>query len=657
MAALAAGLIGVGAGLLPGTASAGLILEPQHAAAPPAGPERDPSASEALYARTHRSQACLKAGSVAGWLETPSSGPLARMSLAARDAIVSFYRARDDRPAWACADGSLQRAVAIGDAFADAWRHGLEPGFYFDDHMRSLLAAKGQEDLAELDVHLTASLLLYASHVTRGRRVPDRDQAEGFLPGLLDDRVAMLERLAAAPDLRTAIAGLMPSDPAYERMRRTLALYRSIARNGGWPRVPEDGDMLEPGDRDARVAALRLRLKVSGDLDAVADLPLFVPDDPEGMEAEGPVGGAATSQWGGSGLTDSRAASRISETAQPEARSAATEQARSPEVALEPAAPDPFDPDVYGRRLELAVRHFQARHGLTVDGIVGPGTLGQLNVTAAQRADQIALNMERVRWRTARPARRIDVNIPAFHLEVLEESRPVLDMKVIVGRTVRQTPLIAGQLRYLVLNPFWNVPRLIARKDIARAMQRDPGYVSERGIRVLTGWGDTARYVDPRHVDWSAARRGTFPYRLRQDPGPRNSLGRIKFMMPNPHAIYLHDTPDRHLFGKDRRSFSSGCIRVEDPMALAIHLLAGAEDAKDNPWDRDRIEAEIATGRNRSVALPKSMPVFLDYITAWVDEDGHTVQFREDLYRRDHPLAVALAEATPAPKQTQLSAR
>jgi len=644
-------------GLLSGSASAGLILEPQHAAAPPAGPERDPSAGEALYARTHRSQACLKAGSVAGWLETPSSGPLARMSVAARDAIISFYRARDDRPAWACADGSLQRAVAIGDAFADAWRHGLEPGFYFDDHMRSLLAAKGEQDLAELDVHLTASLLLYASHVTRGRRVPDRDQAEGFLPGLLDDRVAMLDRLAAASDLRDAIAGLMPSDPAYERMRRTLALYRSIARNGGWPRVTEGDEMLEPGDRDARVAALRLRLKVSGDLDAVADLPLFVPEDSGGA---GPGGAAAAGPDDGtshSGDPDSGKGDHVAIAPPADARPEGQGQARPSASTPDPAEPEPFDPDVYDRRLELAVRHFQSRHGLTVDGIVGPGTLGQLNVTAAQRADQLALNMERIRWRTARPARRIDVNIPAFHLEVLDENRPVLGMKVIVGRTVRQTPLIAGQLRYLVLNPFWNVPRLIARKDIARAMQRDPGYLSARGIRVLSGWGDTARYVDPRYIDWSAARRGSFPYRLRQDPGPRNSLGRIKFMMPNPHAIYLHDTPDRHLFDKDRRSFSSGCIRVEDPMALAIHLLAGAEDAKDKPWDQERIEAVIATGRNRSVALPKSMPVFLDYITAWVDEDGHTVQFREDLYRRDRPLAVALAEATPAPKQTQLSAR
>lgn len=324
-----------------------------------------------------------------------------------------------------------------------------------------------------------------------------------------------------------------------------------------------------------------------------------------------------------------------------------------------PARPGATDPallsDSYDSRLELAVRHFQTRHGLAVDGIVGPNTLAQLNVTATSRADQLALNMERMRWRATRPARRIEVNIPDFTLAVIEDGRTTLSMKVIVGRTARQTPLIASTLRHLVLNPYWNVPHLIARKDIAGAMTRDPAYATDRGIRVLTGWGDTARRVDPADVDWDkAAQSGHFPYRLRQDPGPRNSLGRIKFMMPNRHAIYLHDTPDRHLFDRDRRSYSSGCIRVEDPTALALHLLAGGTG---KPWTRARLAAAIARGHNQPVALPQAMPVYLDYITAWVHRDGHTVQFRDDLYRRDGPLAVTLAKATPGSKATQISAR
>ena len=372
------------------------------------------------------------------------------MGVAAREAILEFYKARDYRPAWACADGSLQRAVAIEDAFAGAWRHGLEPGYYFDDHMRSLLAAKGREDLAEVDVHLTASLLLYASHVVRGRRVPDRKQAEGFLPGLLADRAAMLERLVSASNLRAEIAALMPADPAYDRMRMTLALYRGIARNGGWPQVPAGEEMLRPGARDARVPSLRTRLKVSGDVDAVATLPLFALD-PEQDNGKGEA---------------------VSSDVSTEAKATPP---KGPEETAEPGT-EPADPQVYDKRLELAVRHFQRRHGLTEDGIVGPGTLGQLNVTAAERADQIALNMERMRWRTTRPDRRIEVNIPAFRLAVIAGGRESLTMKVIVGKTARPTPLIAGKLRYLVLNPYWNVPHLIARKDIARAMSRNPNY-------------------------------------------------------------------------------------------------------------------------------------------------------------------------------------
>jgi murein L,D-transpeptidase YcbB/YkuD len=293
--------------------------------------------------------------------------------------------------------------------------------------------------------------------------------------------------------------------------------------------------------------------------------------------------------------------------------------------------------ELFDAPLEAAVRRFQARHGLDVDGAVGRQTRLALNTPASARVGQIVANLERRRWLGEAPGRRqVRVNVAAFTLEAVEGPEVALRMRVIVGRPYRPTPEFADRIRYLVLNPYWEVPPKLAVQDKLPLIRRDPGYLAREHMRVLRGWGEQARELDPAQIDWWRVKT-PLPFRLRQDPGPWNALGRIKFMFPNVHDVYLHDTPARELFAHAERGFSSGCIRVEQPLALADWLLAD-----DPQWSPQALRAAIDSGQTRTVNLRQPVPVYLLYWTAWVDGDG-VVQFRRDIYERDAPLAAALA--------------
>lgn len=305
-------------------------------------------------------------------------------------------------------------------------------------------------------------------------------------------------------------------------------------------------------------------------------------------------------------------------------------------AATEEMAPT-AEEDLFDEELALAVRSFQQRHGLAVDTKVGPRTLEALRVPAATRAAQIVLNLERWRWLPRTLGERfILVNIPSYSLHVFEGREQVMTMRVIVGRPYRRTPVFSDLVRYLVLNPTWEVPRSIAVLDELPLIRKDPGFLARMGFRVLTGWGADERVVDPARVDWSALGPGNFPYRLRQEPGPYNALGRIKFMFPNTFNVYLHDTPSRQLFDAAQRDFSSGCIRIDRPLDLAEYVLRG-----DPRWTRTALEATIAGGRTETVPLPSPLPIHLQYWTAWADANG-TMHFRRDLYGRDARLEAAL---------------
>jgi len=288
------------------------------------------------------------------------------------------------------------------------------------------------------------------------------------------------------------------------------------------------------------------------------------------------------------------------------------------------------------RPLEEAIRRFQDRHGLAVDGRVGPATRAALNVPVDQRIAQLRVNLERARWVfRLDPTDVIDVDIAGFSVERRQRGAVTWQSRAIVGQPFRQTPVFADTIRYIEFNPTWTVPRSILTKDIIPKIRRNPEYLAEQGFYVLDRDGTRV----PLEVATLAALEGSsFPWTLIQRPGPLNALGRMKFMFPNQFAVYLHDTPSRGLFGQPARTFSSGCIRVEDPFGLAELLLA-----PNGAWDRARIEAVIATGETVRVDLARPMPVRLLYRTADIGAAG-AVLFRDDVYDRDPPLLFALDE-------------
>jgi murein L,D-transpeptidase YcbB/YkuD len=282
----------------------------------------------------------------------------------------------------------------------------------------------------------------------------------------------------------------------------------------------------------------------------------------------------------------------------------------------------------FDAELDEAVRVFQERHGLGADGIVGPATLAALNVPVDVRIDQIRLNLERGRWVFGNLAPRfLVVNIASFQVFLVEHDVPVWSARTVVGRYYRQTPVFRGELEYLVLNPTWTIPPTILREDIVPNAKREPDYLRKMGIDVLTRDG---RPVDQSTLDWSRLTPRTFPYVLEQRAGPQNLLGRLKFIFPNPFFVFLHDTPQKSLFGAAQRTFSSGCIRVEDALVL-----------DDPSWTSARLEAEIATGRTQTVHLATPLPVLVLYWTASVDARGR-VRFLPDVYERDQRLLAAL---------------
>jgi murein L,D-transpeptidase YcbB/YkuD len=281
-----------------------------------------------------------------------------------------------------------------------------------------------------------------------------------------------------------------------------------------------------------------------------------------------------------------------------------------------------------------AVRRFQKRHGLPETGTVNAATLAALNVPVSERIRQIELNLERWRWMPDDfGSRYILVNIPSYKMQVFEENKPVLESKVVVGRQERQTPTFTANMAYLVLSPKWYVPRSIAVKDKLPQLKRSPYALARQGIRVYNSAG---QQINPGSVNWGAVSAGNFNYQLRQDAGPRNALGGIKFMFPNPYSIYLHDTPSRELFSRNQRTYSSGCIRISNPVELAEYLLK-----HDPKWNKDTIKTASTSGKQRVVQLPEEVPVYLLYWTAWVDSEG-LLHFRDDIYKRDKPLVRAL---------------
>jgi murein L,D-transpeptidase YcbB/YkuD len=297
----------------------------------------------------------------------------------------------------------------------------------------------------------------------------------------------------------------------------------------------------------------------------------------------------------------------------------------------------PHKKDVFDASLERALIRFQRRHGQDADGVLGKETVKVLNIPVEFKVRQIRVNMERCRWLPADLGpTHIFVNVPDFHLDVIENGKTILDMKVVVGRKLRRTPVFSSVMNQIVLNPSWSVPKTIATKDILDHIREEPDYLEKNGFQVFSGYETNAPLVDSKTVDWSLYNEKNLPFHFYQKPGPTNALGKIKFLFPNRFDVYLHDTSSRELFQKRVRDFSSGCIRIEKPIDLALFLLG-------DKWSKNDLTNALKKGTEQYISIDKKMPVHLLYWTAWVD-DQDNVQFRDDIYSRDKPLDEAIHE-------------
>ena len=336
---------------------------------------------------------------------------------------------------------------------------------------------------------------------------------------------------------------------------QAIKAYDGIVARGGWPTVPQAGD-LHVGVRNPSLVPLRQRLAASGDL------------DPSAVAA---------------------------------------------------------DNDIYDSYVEEAVRRFQARHGLTIDGVVRGSTLAAMNISAPMRRDQLKVNIERLKTLTTNLGPRyVVVNIPAARVEAIENGVAVQRHTAVVGKPDRPSPDINSKIVQVNFNPFWTVPVSIVRKDLIPLMQDKPDYLTDNHIRIYDG---QHREVLPSQINWYSEE--AVHYTFREDPGDHNSLGRIRINFPSQYGVYMHDTPLKNLFGGDFRYDSSGCCRVQNVQELVGWLLDGTKG-----WGADHIDSAIKSGEQVNVNLTKPIPLHWVYVTAWSASDG-VVQFREDIYNRD----------------------
>jgi len=394
------------------------------------------------------------------------------------------------------------------------------------------------------------------------------------------------------------IASLAPAHPQYATMHQSL--LQLVADTRPWPQL-RGTTTLRPGQWSSDVPALREILRRSGEADAGPKIAL-PGDDPQSVVVS---------------------------------PSAPVQKKKSAVPADKPAA--------YDRELVAAVKAFQTAQGLGADGVIGQSTRDWLNVSPAQRAGVLALNIQRLRLLPGTLSTGIMVNIPAYSLVYYQNGSEVLASRVIVGRPDRKTPMMSSALNNVVVNPPWNVPPTLARKDILPKLWNDPGYLERHGYTVMRGWNSN-QTIDPYQVDWSTITASNLPFRFQQAPGERNSLGRYKFNMPSSDAIYLHDTPNHNLFQKDTRALSSGCVRVNKASELANMLLGDAG------WNNTRISDALKEGNTRYVNIRQNIPVNLYYLTAFVGADGRT-QYRTDIYNYD---LTARSGAQILPKAEQL---
>lgn len=283
----------------------------------------------------------------------------------------------------------------------------------------------------------------------------------------------------------------------------------------------------------------------------------------------------------------------------------------------------------YDEKLSEAISRFQKRHGLDESGLIDDSTERELQVPLEERLKKLVINMERLKWLPEFGEDYIMVNIPEYRMKLYEKGKKQIDMKAIVGTEMNPTPVMNEEMSYIVINPTWTVPTSISSKEFLPKIKDDKDFFEKNHFLLYESWTKDAELLDPEDVDWDDYSEDDFPFKIVQKPGTHNALGHIQFMMPNNQAIYLHDTPADYLFDNDDRTFSHGCVRLEQPFELAEYLLK-----YNNDWNVDSMQNALQEEEPVNVTLPEKWPVFLLYQTAWIDEDG-LLNFRDDVYEFD----------------------
>lgn len=492
-----------------------------------------------------------------------------------RDTLaVQGYAAQGYKPIWTTGDGALtDDGKVLLDVLADAADHALPVAKYGSAALKARAATAGS-DPAGYEADLSRAFLTYAKDVGSGLLEPRNVDRELHVFPEREDPRDLIAGAAKTTDMAAYLDGLAPNDPIYRRLVERYAAFRTMASTAIWGQPVAKGRTMRPGERSKRIAQARARLTAMGDLDPnVYDAPTSAARAADGTKV-----------------------------------AAADVTTDAPVLA--------FEPTLFDDHMVTALQSFQARHGLNLDGVIGPATLEQINVSPSTRAEQIAVNLERMRWKNRDLGNRyILVNLAGFTMDVMVNGKSDFSQRVVVGKARKhRTPEFSDEMTHMIINPSWYVPTSIARDEILPKLEKDPDYMVNRNMRMVNG-------------------------RIIQAPGRRNALGTVKFMFPNRFAIYLHDTPSKKLFQRDVRAYSHGCVRVERPHDFAEYLLTGQYD---DP--RGYFNSVLNRGRERRINLDRPLPVHLTYRSAWIDENG-VEQFRGDIYGRDRKIATALKNA------------
>lgn len=562
--------------------------------------------------------------------------------------VQTFYDDRNYEVAWVDdAGGSPHpspQAVAFIQAFQDAAKKGLDPEDFNASKWAVLVAklpGKNDDDIVQFDAAMTVSVMRYISDLRIGRVNPthfnfdiNTDDKKYNLPEFVSDNAV------DATDVPKLIRSVEPDSDQYRKTEDALAHYLDLAKQqAGDPELqtplPAVAKPLSAGESYAAADALLTRLQLEGDIapPPAPPAPTPAPADPPAAK-KNPLGAALGKLEADVRKTTHRGGAKPTTQA----------PAAAPVIAKRP--------EVYSADLAAGVRHYQDRHGFTPDGKLTPQTIASLNIPMSQRVRQLDDSLERWRWLPNDYVNApLMVNLPEFVLRGFTDNGPGdphhLDftMKVVDGKVMgdHDTPVFAHRMKYLIFRPYWNVPTSIIKKELA-------GHIDKSGVGYLASHNFETTDNTGHLVSATAAQVEHFAVQVREKPGPKNSLGLVKFMFPNEYDIYLHSTPQPELFDRTRRDFSHGCVRVQKPADLAVWVMQhGGVDG----WDMDKVSEAMNDGPdNHQVNLKKDIPVVIFYLTADVGEDGQ-VHFFDDLYGYDKRLDEVLAKGMPYPSLQQ----